>query len=96
MTIPAPQQVGAGRGVDGGRTMGPAYQADQNKAHTHDMTYQNGSEASGGVTNHDGFLSLNADDNVANPYHNTAGVIDSDGGTEVRVKNMAARIFISY
>lgn len=87
--------VDALRGLDPGRAMG-SFQGDQNKAHDHDMTFAAASEASSGYTNHNGFVVPDADILIDAAYHNTAGVIDSSGGTEVRVKNIAMRGFISY
>lgn len=74
-----------GRGLDTGRTMGPAYQADQNKAHTHEFDLMEPDDGAGS------FVAADAGGDQCAVF-----TTESEGGAEARMKNLAARIFISY
>lgn len=86
-----------GRGVDAGRAIG-SYELDQLQGHSHRMTYEHGSEATGAATtNADGLLQLQSDTSLGISDNNTAvrGPI-SDGvsgeprvGSETRPRNLA-------
>lgn len=86
-----------GRRVDAGRAIG-SYELDQLQGHSHRMTYEHGSEATGAATtNADGLLQLQSDTSLGISDNNTAvrGPI-SDGvsgepraGSETRPRNLA-------
>lgn len=90
-----------GRGLDTGRTMGPAYQTDQNKAHYHLLPQVGDSSCinqylygSTDISPTDIATLDNKSSNTSLAARTSSGA--ESGGTEVRVKNMAARVFISY